>query len=166
MCCLAHGSGQRNCARGRDSGETLVAADCGVNRVKDCDMNNRHGAAGTAGPELFSKSAILTGCRRGVIEAGRVNRYPVPSVNHIGRGAWKTGCFFLRLTLKTTAICVFEITCRRASECGGGEGEKDNKGELHLVAMKIAGILVNGVRTERPNMASPPTSATRNLRRP
>ena len=31
MCCLAHGSDQRNCARGRDSGETLVAADCGVN---------------------------------------------------------------------------------------------------------------------------------------
>ena len=70
MCCLAHGSGERDRARCRHSGEALVAANSGVDGVKDRNMDNRHGAAGTAGTELFSKLAILT--RRGwsVVETG------------------------------------------------------------------------------------------------
>ena len=59
----------RNGMWGRlDPGVAVVSPQNGVDCVEDRDMNNRHGAAGTAGSELFAEHAIFAGSNGGVIQ--------------------------------------------------------------------------------------------------
>ena len=51
-------------------------------------MNNGHGAAGTAGSQLFAKRAMFAGGNGGVIQAGRVDSDLVPAMHYIACGLW------------------------------------------------------------------------------
>src|SRR5262245_66212056 len=46
-------------------------------------MNNRHRSTGTAGPELFTKNAVLTWSNRRMVEATGINCDQIPTMQGI-----------------------------------------------------------------------------------
>ena len=86
-------------------------------------MNNGHGAAGTAGAQLFAKCAIFAGANRRVVEAGRVDGDLVPAMHDITGGFWIFVSGRGKLTMKFRAINLAESAGGAASEGGGGNGE-------------------------------------------
>src|SRR5262249_5154302 len=68
---------------GMRPGEARVTADNRVKRIEHGDVDNRHGAAGTPWPELFTENAVLTRSDRSVVETGGINRIQIPPEKRI-----------------------------------------------------------------------------------
>jgi len=68
---------------------TLVAAEDGVDRIENGDVNNGYRAAGASWTELFAKCPDLAGRYRRVIETAGVNRDRVPAMNGVERIFWR-----------------------------------------------------------------------------
>ena len=77
---------------GFDSCKALIlASDC-IDYIENCNVNNGHGPAGAARPELFAKNPILAGRDWGVIQTGGIDGSLVPSMDRLGSsGALQSG---------------------------------------------------------------------------
>ena len=69
--------------RGLRPGVTGVTADDRVERIEHGNVDNRHCPAGTPGPELFSKNAVLPWRDWSMIETAGINRDHVPAMERI-----------------------------------------------------------------------------------
>ena len=70
---------------GRHARKTSVAAHDGVHRIENGDVNNGHGAAGPAWPELFTEDARISRRHRSVVESAGVNGDGVPAMQRVAR---------------------------------------------------------------------------------
>src|SRR5438270_13115070 len=86
----------RNCGVERDrrlcrlnSAITLIAAEDGVDRIENGDVNDCHRATGPGRSELFAKGPDLAEGDGSVIESAGINGDRVPAMNGIERIFWR-----------------------------------------------------------------------------
>jgi len=101
----------------------MIFSKRGIDRLEDGDVDNGHGAAGAAGPELFPERAVLARRNRRVIETRGIDRDLVPAMDRFlrDRFARRVGCV-RRLSMKLWAVGLTEIARRSLGEGDGREG--------------------------------------------
>ena len=72
-----------------DSAVALITAEDRVDRIKDRDVNDGHGAAGAGRSQLLAEGAYFAGRDWGVIKSTGVYSDRVPAMNRIERILWR-----------------------------------------------------------------------------